>query len=98
MIGDHVRLDAFGPKTFRNVGICSGAAAFLIPEARQLGIEAFITGEPRHSFYHFTKEEGMHLYYGMHYDTEKIGLMALANHLDELFSLPVEFFDIPTKI
>lgn len=98
LLGDHVRLDAFGPATFRNVGICTGVGASLLPEAKSLGIEAFITGEPRHSFYHFTKEEGMHVYYGRHYDTETIGLKALAGHLRELFDLPTEFFDVPTEI
>ncbi len=98
VIGEHVRLDGFGPKTFRNIGICSGAGASFIPEARRLGIDAYITGEPRHGFYHFGREEGMHLYYGRHYDTETIGLKALADHLQELFQLPTEFFDFPTGI
>lgn len=98
LLGEHVRLDAFGPDTFRNVGICSGAGASLLPEAKQIGIEAFLTGEPRHSYYHFTKEEGIHVYYGRHYDTETIGLKALAGHLRELFDLPTEFFDVPTEI
>lgn len=98
VLGPHVRLDAFGPETFRNVGICSGAGASLLPEARQLGIEAFITGEPRHSYYHFSKEEKIHVYYGRHYDTEIWGLKALDEHLQELFKLPTEFFDIPSEI
>ncbi len=97
-IGDHVRLDAFGPDEFRNIGICSGAGASMLPEAKKIGIDAFITGEPRHGFYHFSKEESMHVLYGRHYDTETIGLKALADHLEDLFELDTEFFDIPTEI
>ena len=97
-LGEHVRLDEFGPKKFRNIGICSGAGASFIPEAKELGIEAFITGEPRHSFYFFTKEEKMHAYYGRHYDTETLGLKALARHLEEMFKLPTQFFDSPSNI
>lgn len=97
-IGEHVRLDAFGPAKFRNIGICSGAGASLLPEAKRIGIEAFITGEPRHSFYHFSREEGVHVYYGRHYDTEVIGLKALAAHLEELFDQSTTFIDTPTKI
>ncbi|KAA3618626.1 MAG: Nif3-like dinuclear metal center hexameric protein [Calditrichaeota bacterium] len=97
-IGSHVRLDAFGPKEFRHVGICSGAGASLIPEAKTIGAAAFITGEPRQGFYHFAKEEGMHVLYGRHYDTETIGLKALAGHMQEIFQVETEFFDIPTQI
>ncbi|MFQ5629484.1 MAG: Nif3-like dinuclear metal center hexameric protein, partial [bacterium] len=42
LLGNHVRLDAFGPEMFRNVGICTGAGAMLLPEAKSIGIEAFI--------------------------------------------------------
>ncbi len=98
VLGDHVRMDAFGPKTFRNVGICSGAGASFITEARELGIDAFITGEPRHGFFHFAREEKMHVYYGRHYDTETLGLRALAAHLQELFQLPTVFLETPTRI
>ena len=98
VLGEHVRMDAFGPKHFRKIGICSGAGASLLPEARSLGIEAFLTGEPRHSFYYYTKEERMHAYYGRHYDTEVIGLKALSTHLTELFELPAEFFHAPSEI
>lgn len=98
LLGEHVRLDAYGPKYFRKIGICSGAGASLIPEAHSLGIEAFITGEPRHSFFHYTKEERLHAFYGRHYDTETIGLQALSAHLTELFELPTEFFHAPSEI
>lgn len=97
-LGEHVRLDAFGPAQFRKIGICSGAGAFLLQEAKQLGLEAFITGEPRQSAYHFSKEEKIHVYYARHYDTETVGLKALSDHLEKLFDLPTEFFDIPTRI
>jgi len=98
VIGKHVRLDAFGPEQFRRIGICSGAGASMIPEAKRLGMEAFITGEPRQGFYHFSQEEQMHIYYGRHYDTETVGIKALAKYLEDLFELPTEFFDIPTYI
>lgn len=98
ILGDHVRLDAFGPQTFRNVGICSGAGALFIPEAKNLGIDAFITGEPRHSFYHYAREEKMHIYYGRHYETEILGLQALGKHLEETLKLPTRFFATPTNI
>ncbi|RMD95033.1 MAG: Nif3-like dinuclear metal center hexameric protein [Calditrichaeota bacterium] len=98
VVGEHVRLDEFGPQTFRNIGICSGAGASFIPEAKQLGMEAFITGEPRHSYYNYSKEEKMHIYYGRHYDTETLGLKALADHLQDLFKLPTQFFDLPSFI
>ncbi|MCA9733477.1 Nif3-like dinuclear metal center hexameric protein [candidate division KSB1 bacterium] len=97
-IGDHVRLDAFGPEIIRHVGICSGAGASLIPEAKSIGADAFITGEPRQGFYHFSQEEGMHIFYGRHYNTETIGLKALAEHLEELFEIETLFFDVPTNI
>ncbi len=98
LIGNHVRLDSFGPDEFRHIGICSGAGANLIPQAKSIGAAAFITGEPRQGYYHFAREEGMHVFYGRHYDTETIGLKALAAHISASFQLETEFFDIPTKI
>jgi len=98
VLGDHVRVDAFGPKEFKTVGICTGAGASFFPEAKKIGISAFITGEPRHSFYHFSKEENMHACYGRHYDTETLGLHALADHLAEISGIPHTFFDFPSDI
>ncbi len=98
VVGDHARLDAFGPKKFRNIGICSGSGTSLLPEAKRMNLDAFITGETRQNFYHFTQEEGIHALYGRHYDTEIIGLKALAAHLEEIFELPTVFLDAPTRI
>lgn len=98
IIGEHVRLDRFGPEDIHRIGICSGAGANLIPEAKSLGAEAFITGEPRQSYFHFAREEKIHVLYGRHYDTETIGLKTIAAHLAELFQLESQFFDIPTNI
>jgi len=98
VLGEHVRMDAFGPATFRNIGICSGAGADFIPEARSLGIEAFITGEPRHGIYYYAQEEKMHVYYGRHYETEVLGVKALGQHLEETLKLSTQFFDAPSHI
>lgn len=98
ILGDHVRVDKNGPEKFRNIGICTGAGAAFLPEARSIGIEAYVTGEPRHSFYHYALEENIHTFFGRHYDTETLGLKALARHLEETFELDTTFIDVPTAM
>jgi len=62
------------------------------------GVDAFVTGEPKHSFYHFSKENEINVIYGGHYNTETFGVTALAEHLEKKFNIPYQFFHFPTGL
>jgi putative NIF3 family GTP cyclohydrolase 1 type 2 len=96
VLGVRVRMIPGGPELIRRVGIISGAAAGMMGEAVSLGLDAFITGEGNHHTYAEAEERGINLYYGGHYATEVWGVKALGAHLQEKFSLPWEFIDLPT--
>jgi len=97
-LGRDVRADFFGTPTIQRLAIVSGGGAFLLPHAVAAGVDAFLTGEPSHSRYHFCKENRFNVVYGGHYATETFGVIALAQHLEAKFGLPYQFLDFPTGL
>jgi len=97
LAGD-VRADFFGTKTIQRVAIVTGGGTSLLPEVVAAGVEAYITGEPKHSLYHFTREYRLNVIYGGHYESETFGVIALAEHLEQKFNLPFHFLDFPTGL
>jgi dinuclear metal center YbgI/SA1388 family protein len=89
------RLD-FGPAKIRQVGIVSGKAAEYAAEAKDLGCDAFITGETSHTAYHPAKEARINVFFAGHYASETVGVKALARHLGQRFSLDCRFISAPT--
>jgi dinuclear metal center YbgI/SA1388 family protein len=97
-LGSEVRADFFGAKEIQRLAIVSGGGAFLLPQAVAAGVEAYLTGEPSHSRYHFCKENHFNVVYGGHYATETFGVIALAQHLEAKFNLSCQFLDFPTGL
>jgi putative NIF3 family GTP cyclohydrolase 1 type 2 len=97
-LGNDVRADFFGTNAIRRIAVVTGGGAFLLPQAMAAGVDAIITGESRHSFYHLCKESRFNVVYGGHYATETFGVIALAQHLDAKFHLPYKFLDFPTGL
>ena len=97
-LGNDIRADFFGAETIQRLAIVSGGGAFLLPHALAAGVDAYLTGEPSHSRYHFCKENHFNVVYGGHYATETFGVIALAQHLEAKFGLPYQFLDFPTGL
>jgi putative NIF3 family GTP cyclohydrolase 1 type 2 len=76
----------------------TGGAGDQVAAARELGLDAFVTGEGAHHHYFDAEEGGINLYLGGHYATEVWGVQALARHLEERFGLPWSFIDHPTGL
>ena len=89
------RLD-FGPARIRRIGIVSGKAAEYAAEAKDLGCDAFITGETSHTAYHMAKEARINVFFAGHYASETVGVKALARHLGQRFQLDCRFIPAPT--
>lgn len=72
---------AFGPQKIRKIGIVSGGAAEMIAEAKELGLDAFLTGEPSLQGYILAENLKMNAVFAGHYATEITGVRSLANLL-----------------
>ena len=87
-----------GPERVRRLGIVSGSAADALYEAAELGLDAFLTGEPREHVMADARELGMHFIAAGHYATETFGVRALGDWLAGRFGLEHVFVDIPNPV
>jgi dinuclear metal center YbgI/SA1388 family protein len=94
---DPKKLD-FNKGPIRKVAIVSGEGADDIYEAKVTGCDLLITGESRHSTYHWCEEEEISMLCGGHYATEVFGVKELALHLMNELQLVVSFIDVPTGL
>ena len=87
-----------GPERVRRIGIVSGSAAGALPEAIELGLDAFLTGEPREHVMADAREAGIHFIAAGHYATETFGVRALGDWLAERFGIEHVWVDIPNPV
>jgi dinuclear metal center YbgI/SA1388 family protein len=87
-----------GPERVRRIGIVSGSAADRLPEAVELGLDAFLTGEPREHVMADSREAGIHFIAAGHYATETFGVRRLGDWLTERFGVESVFVDIPNPV
>jgi dinuclear metal center YbgI/SA1388 family protein len=87
-----------GPERIRRIGIVSGSGADLLPEAISLGLDAFLTGEPREHVMADAREGGIHFIAAGHYATETFGVRALGDWLARRFEIEHVWVDIPNPV
>ena len=87
-----------GPERVRRIGIVSGSAADMLPEAIALGLDAFLTGEPKEHVMADAREAGIHFIAAGHYATETFGIRALGDWLARRFELEHVWVDIPNPV
>jgi dinuclear metal center YbgI/SA1388 family protein len=87
-----------GPERIRRIGIVSGAAAKRLPLAIELGLDAFLTGEPAENVMADAREAGIHFIAAGHYATETFGVRRLGERLSERFGVEHVFVDIPNPV
>ena len=98
VLGSAPRLIPGGPERVKRVGIMTGAGGSMIRQAKDAGLDTYVTGEGQHWTYFDAEELGVNVYYAGHYATETVGVKALAEHLAERFQLPWSFIDHPTGL
>ncbi|RLE08519.1 Nif3-like dinuclear metal center hexameric protein [Candidatus Aerophobetes bacterium] len=86
----------FGPREIGQLGYVCGGGIELLPQAIEAGLDAYLTGEPKHSYYWMAKEEGINVIFIGHYVSETLGVKAVGRHLREKFGLKTEFLNLPT--
>jgi dinuclear metal center YbgI/SA1388 family protein len=87
----------FGNDKIKTIGICTGAGATLIREAKNMGVDLFITGEAKEDTYVFCQNEKFNFIAAGHHNTEKFGPMLLADLLT-VKGIPTDFVDIPNPV
>jgi dinuclear metal center YbgI/SA1388 family protein len=87
-----------GPDLVRRIGIVSGSGADALNEAIELGLEAFLTGEPREHVMADAREAGIHFIAAGHYATETFGVRALGDWLAQRFGVEHVWVDIPNPV
>jgi dinuclear metal center YbgI/SA1388 family protein len=87
-----------GPERVRRIGIVSGGGADVLPEAIALGLDAFLTGEPREHVMADAREGGIHFIAAGHYATETFGVRALGDWLAQRFGIEHVWVDIPNPV
>lgn len=97
-LGEPVMVLEGGPEQVSTFGIVSGGAAWDVVTAANEGLDAFLTGEPRHEVFHDAYERGINAMFGGHYMTETVGVNLLAGKIRDLHDLPVEFIYLPTGL
>jgi dinuclear metal center YbgI/SA1388 family protein len=87
-----------GPERVRRIGIVSGSGADALGEAIELGLDAFLTGEPREHVMADSREAGIHFVAAGHYATETFGVRALGDWLAQRFGVEHVWVDIPNPV
>lgn len=98
LLGESVLVHAGGTMRVHSLGIISGGAARDVVTAADEGLDAFLTGEPKHEVFHYPFERKINALYAGHYMTETVGVKLLADKLSEEFGLATEFILLPTGL
>jgi dinuclear metal center YbgI/SA1388 family protein len=88
----------YGPETVSTVGVISGAAASSLAEAADLGLDAFVTGEPSEPAMADARERGITFVAGGHWATETFGVRRLGEILREKFGVEHRFIALPNPV
>ncbi len=88
----------FGPDPVRTVGVISGGAASSLAEAADLGLDAFLTGEPSEPGMADARERGITFIAGGHWATETFGVRRLGELLAEHFGVEHRFIAVPNPV
>ena len=77
-------------KTIKTVALCSGGGGDLVAEAKNIGADAFLTGEAKHHEYLLSKDSGVSMFVAGHFETENVVCEYLYNSLNEKFGNEIE--------
>ncbi len=88
----------FGNKEIKTVALVSGGGASDLGEAISKQVDVFITGEIGHAEYHVALEAGINVVAGGHYQTETVGVQAIAKKIMEETDIKTVFIPVPTGL
>ncbi len=85
-------------KFIESIAWCTGAAQRGIDLAVDIKVDAYLTGEISEHTVYVARETGIHFFSAGHYATERYGVRALGNYLQQQFSIEHEFIEIKNPI
>lgn len=91
----------FGPERVRTMVVLSGSGAPRSPQMEWLiqhQVDLFVTGEPRELNRELFREAGISFVAAGHYHTERIGIQALRDVLQQHLDVTVKFLDLPNPV
>jgi len=83
---DHVKVSGRNDKSIRRVALCGGGGSSLFREAAQAGADVYVTGDTKHHDLLDADAIGLAMIDAGHFDTEKPGMVALAERLGRTFA------------
>lgn len=83
-----------GATVVRSVGVVSGGAGKEASQAAAQGLDAYVTGEPSEPMTYYCRESGLTFAALGHYATERVGVRALAAHLEAHLGTEVRFIEV----
>jgi dinuclear metal center YbgI/SA1388 family protein len=89
---------AGGPPEIRTLGIVTGAASDDMLPAIDLGLDAFLTGEPAERAFSIATDAGIHFLAAGHHATETFGVRRLGELLAAEFGVTHHFVDVENPI
>jgi len=87
-----------GPDRIESIGIVSGGASKQIGDAVDLGLDAYLTGEPSEPAMADAREGRINFFAAGHYATETFGVRRLGELIAERFGVDHEFIDVPNPV
>lgn len=88
----------FGKKKIRRVGVVSGGGWSMLTDAVDLGLDLFITGSLDEPAQEICREGKINCVALGHYNSEKIGVLALMKVVAGQFNVEVEFIDVKNPL
>ncbi|MBI5622890.1 MAG: Nif3-like dinuclear metal center hexameric protein [Elusimicrobia bacterium] len=85
----------FGPAKVKTLGVISGGASDMVDQAAGAGLDLYVTGEPNEPLQEACREHGINCVCAGHYDSEKAGVLALADLVRRRFRVETRFIDVP---
>lgn len=92
------RVYAYGPQTVRRLGVVTGGGYHNLMDAISLGCDTFLTGETGEPTEGLAREEGVNFLGIGHYNSEKLGVQALGELVQQQFGVTTFFCDVPNPV
>ena len=96
--GAKAQVLAYGPKRIETVGVVSGGAYSMIPQAISQQLDLYVTGALDEPAQEWCREGKLNCLALGHYNSEKPGVLALMELVSKRFEVQTEFIDVANPL
>ena len=94
----HAQVVPFGPQKIKRVGVVSGGAYSMLPQAIDRQLDLYVTGILDEPAYEWCREGKINCIALGHYHSEKCGIEALMKMTAQKFAVKTQFIDITNPL